>query len=74
MNTLMRGSENVKKLMETLGGPIPREAEPKSLASLQKIIRNALTRRNSGGPSSPNSRRRRKRRCGRTSRRMGRPW
>ena len=39
MNTLTRGSENVRKLMETLGGPVPKEAEKKSLASLQKIAR-----------------------------------
>lgn len=37
MDIIIRGSEKVKKLVETMGGPVPKEAEEKSLASLRKI-------------------------------------
>ena len=39
MNTLTRGGENVQKLMEALGGPVPKEAECKSQVSLLNIVR-----------------------------------
>ena len=39
MNTLIRGCENVKRVQEALGGPVPREAQSKSLASLRRIAK-----------------------------------
>ena len=38
MNILASGSEKVKRLQEALGGPVPKEAARKSLASLQRIV------------------------------------